>query len=494
MRHGTLAALIALTFGAAAQEPASRYALSIYSAAANNGDALFDAADPDTAVTGGYAVVRDRRPFDLKAGSNTIQINDVARYLDASALSARALNDADTVLVSQRFDAQTLSFDALVQHQIGHPVEIVGNGTTPGSAPITGVLLSNVGGLTVQLADGRVTTVTDYGRVTFPDLPKGMSATPSLRWEVNAKTPGTRTFEIVYPTQGIAWRAEYSGWIGAEADCKLSLAGWAQIANRSGANYHGAQIKLIAGTPNRVAQPSSPRPMIMAKAAGAAHVDSANASGSVGDYHEYTVDAPIDITDASLQRVALFPAQSVACQRQYLFEATRFRANPAMAPITDRAYASGGDVPAVRSTLAFRIDRALPAGRVRMIANSSDGAPEFLGEDLIGHTPKNEPVALQLGDAFDLRGERRQTDYQINKDQHSLSETFALRLVNAGSSAKNVLVREHLYRWTQWNIVQASAKYEKRNADTVEYKVDVPANGETTVTYTVQYQWNESFK
>ncbi|HEX7914623.1 MAG TPA: hypothetical protein VF497_02605, partial [Rudaea sp.] len=141
-----------------------------------------------------------------------------------------------------------------------------------------------------------------------------------------------------------------------------------------------------------------------------------------------------------------------------------------------------------------RIDRALPAGRVRLLQNSGDGAPEFIGEDQIGHTPKNEPVVLQLGDAFDLRGERRQTDFQIDKNQHSLSESFALRVRNAANTARSVVVREHLYRWTQWNITQASAKYEKKNSDTIEFKLDVPANSEATVTYTVQYQWTESFK
>ncbi|MGH8122247.1 MAG: DUF4139 domain-containing protein, partial [Rudaea sp.] len=166
---------------------------------------------------------------------------------------------------------------------------------------------------------------------------------------------------------------------------------------------------------------------------------------------------------------------------------------PSMAPITDRDYGTA-EAPPIRSMLAFSSDRPLPAGRVRMIQNSNDGAPEFVGEDQIDHTAKGEPVVLQLGDAFDLRGERRQTDYQINKDQHSLNETFALRLVNAGSAVKNVVVREHLYRWTQWNIVHASARYEKKNSDTVEFKLDVPAGGEATLSYSVQYQWTESFK
>lgn len=495
MRRTTLAAtLLVLCSHATAQAAPSRYALSIYGAQANNGDGLFETSDVDGTNIGGYAVVRDRRAFNLNPGDNAIEVREVPRYLDASALSARivdAADAADAAIVSQRFDDRTLSFDALVQRQIGHPVEIAGSSANPNAAPITGTLLSNNGGLTVQLADGRVTTVTDYGRVTFPDLPRGLSATPVLRLDVTARQGGARTFELVYPTQGLAWRAEYSGWIGTGNDCKLDLSGWALIANRSGASYRGARIKLIAGSPNRVGHAAPPRPMTMARAT--ADGPAAAESGMAGDYHEYTIDAPLDVVDNSLQRVALFPDQAVACQRQYLFEATRVRANPGMAPITDRGYGTGA-VPAVRSTLAFRIDRALPAGRVRMLQNSNDGAPEFVGEDQVGHTPRNEPVALQLGEAFDLRGDRRQTDFQIDKNRHSLVESFALRVSNAGAAAKSVVVREHLYRWTQWDITQASAKYEKKNSDTIEFRLDVPANGETTATYTVQYQWTESFK
>jgi len=286
-------------------------------------------------------------------------------------------------------------------------------------------------------------------------------------------------------------KAMSGGRLATGGDCKLDLSGWALLANRSGASYRGAQVKLIAGSPNRVAPQNAPRPIMMAKAGAAAPATAE--SGTIGDYHEYTIDTPLDLVDNSLQRVALFPDQAVACQRQYLFEATRMRANPGMAPITDRGYGSDAQS-AVRSTLALRIDRALPAGRVRLLQNSGDGAPEFIGEDQIGHTPKNEAVVLQLGDAFDLRGERRQTDFAIDKNQRSLSESFALRVRNAGDAARSVVVREHLYRWTQWNIAQASTKYEKKNSDTIEFKLDVPANGEATATYTVQYQWTESFK
>src|SRR5512146_446492 len=233
--HAALLSFVSAGSTLAADQPAPRYSLSIYSAAANDGDSLFAPADADTGTPGGYAVVRDRRQFDLKQGANAIQVRDVARDLDPGALSARALEADGVDIISQRFEDETLSLDALVQKHIGHNVEVAANSAVAPNV-FSGTLLSNNGGLSVLGADGRVTTITDFNRVTFPDLPKGLTTAPSLRWEITAKRAGSTTFEIVYPTQGMAWRAEYSGWLAA-GNCALALSGWAQIANRSGTDF-----------------------------------------------------------------------------------------------------------------------------------------------------------------------------------------------------------------------------------------------------------------
>ena len=220
----------------------------------------------------------------------------------------------------------------------------------------------------------------------------------------------------------------------------------------------------------------------------------AEESGMAGDYHEYSVDTPVDLAAGTLLRVALFAAQTLPCQRQYSFEASHLRANPGMAPITERGYGGTEQGAAVRSMLAFRSERALPAGTLRILQNASDGTPEFIGEDALAHMPRGQNVNVELGNAFDLRGERKQTDFQFDKEHRTLGESFAIRLTNGGGTAQTVIVREHLFRWTQWNIAQSSVKFDKRSTDTVEFTVDVPANGSAQVTYTVQYQWNESFK
>lgn len=492
--HTRLAAGLALLCALpalAAEAPAARYAISIYNGASSNSEALFEGADTD-GPPGGYAVVRDRRQFELKAGTQSLQVRDVSRWLDAAALSVRAIDAPDGVdILSQRFEDATLSLDTLVQSHLGHPVEVTSNSAAGGTAALAGTLLANSGGLTLQLADGRVATITEFTRVTFPDLPRGLSATPSLRWDVAARKAAPQAFEIVYPTQGLGWRAEYGAWIAPGADCKVDFAASAQIANRSGSTFADARLKLIAGEPHRVAAPHA-HPMLAGKAFATPAVVAADA-GNAGDYHEYALDAPVDLGSRGLLRVALFPAQTLPCQRQYLFEGSALRSNPGMAPITERGYGVGEHQP-VRSTFSLHVDRALPAGRIRVIENAADGAPEFIGEDQLGHTPRGEAVAVNLGDAFDLRGERSQGDFQVDKDKRTLTETFAIRLVNRAAHAQNVLVREHLYRWTQWSIVQSSTKYEKRNADTLDFRLDVPANGESKLSYTVQYQWTESLK
>lgn len=492
MRRFVLA-LVAV--GYAATSPAAddgpRFTLSIYSAAANNGDSLFSASGPDTGPPGGYAIVRDRRQFDLKPGRNPVDVRDLSRFLDPAALSVHALGDNAAQILSQRFADEALSLDALVQKHLGHNVEVVVGAANANPTLIAGTLLSNAGGLTVQGADGRVTTIAEFNRITFPDLPKGLAAAPSMHWDVDARKAGAQAFEIVYPTQGLGWRAEYSGWLGGAGECRLSLSGWAQIANRSGTDFPGARVKLIAGEPHHVGT-MAPAPRVMARATASGALQ-AEDSGNAGDYHEYTLDNTVDVATGSMLRAALFAEQALPCRREYVFESSRLRANTGMAPITDRNYGIEAPGP-VRSTLAFKAERPLPAGRLRVLQNAADGVAEFAGEDTIAHTPRGENVALQLGNAFDLRGERKQADFQVDKDRRTVTESFAIRLSNGGDAAQAVDVREHLYRWTQWSITQSSIKFTKRNADTVDFVLDVPPNGNASVTYTVQYQWTESFK
>jgi hypothetical protein len=187
-------------------------------------------------------------------------------------------------------------------------------------------------------------------------------------------------------------------------------------------------------------------------------------SGYAGDYHEYTLDHTVDLASGTLLRAALFAEQSLPCQRQYLFEGSRLRANPGMVPITERSYGTEAPTP-VRSTLAFKSDRALPAGTLRFLQNASDGVPEFIGEDTLGHTPRGQAVTAALGNSFDLRGERKRTDFQFDKD-HRTPERIVCHPRQQRRQRRRSVIREIPIAGRSGHPAIV-IKYEKRSADTI---------------------------
>src|SRR4029079_8459612 len=102
---------------------------------------------------------------------------------------------------------------------------------------------------------------------------------------------------------------------------------------------------------------------------------------------------------------------------------------------------------------ANKLGMPLPAGRVRVYqANQADGALEFVGEDVIKHTPRNETLRIKLGNAFDIVGERKQTNFRIDTRATPIEESFEISVRNRKKEAATVVVREYLYRWSAWEV------------------------------------------
>ena len=132
----------------------------------------------------------------------------------------------------------------------------------------------------------------------------------------------------------------------------------------------------------------------------------------------------------------------------------------------------------------------LPAGRLRVYKqDEADKTNEFIGEDVIQHTPKDEEVLVKLGTAFDIVGERKQTDFTANYEQRVITESFEIKVRNHKKEPVKVLVRENLFRWTNWEITKKSSEFEKVDYRTIHFPIEVPAGGEQVVTYTVKYTW-----
>jgi hypothetical protein len=213
------------------------------------------------------------------------------------------------------------------------------------------------------------------------------------------------------------------------------------------------------------------------------------------EYHLYTLGRRSDLPDNSTKQLELFPmAVDVACRKQLVFTAAPQPWSYWAQPIADQGYGATteGTVGAYlefENKTANQLGVPLPAGRMRVNQASADGSLEFIGEDLIKHTPRNEPVRIKLGNAFDVVGERRQVNFSMDSGGKVIDESFEISVRNRKKTATQVVVREYLYRWSTWKITAKSHEYSKRDAQTIDFPLSIPADGEVKLTYTVRYTW-----
>lgn len=452
---------------AGAGETAPRYALTIYSVE----DALpLFGGTVDYEPPPGYALVHERRRSEIGAGRGTLTLRGFPRYLDAGALTVTL--EAGHVF-SLHFESEPLRSDRVLERSIGRQVTVeqyLGDSLVE----ISGELLSSALPLALRLADGSIVSINDFSRLRLAQPPAGVSPVPQLHLGVESPRAGVQELQLTYPTTGIAWRPEYVARMKGGGDCRVDFAAFAQIVNHSGHGFPAARVKLVAGPPERE-----------------------SAGGGSGGLSPYRLPNPVDLPNGSSQQVVLVPEQrNQPCQSDLLYVGQPLRAQPNRVPVTDPDFGAGG-TSQVRRTLSFRLggDTTLPAGRVRVLAEDEvDGTLDMLGEQQLDSTPPGQRLDLGMGTAAELRGERSVHDHLLERSGLALSESVHIRLHNSGGRQRTVRVREHLYRWTRWSIVDASQAWDRRDDDAIEFVVDVPENGEASIRYRVRYHWTEQYQ
>jgi hypothetical protein len=436
------------------------------------------AASGDGSVGEGYAVAREQRTLALKSGMQDLTLGDLPLYLDPEAI-ALAFPAGQATVVSQRL-LLGQGNEAALTGLVGREVDVLGDS---GQSLANGTLLRAGNGLLVRSALG-TTLVRDYAavRASGGEFPTGAS----LRLRVDAARAGQAAATLSYPTVGLGWRAAYVATLEPGQACRMRFESRASIANRSGRDWNGVTLKLVAGEP-RFAKPSAPQPM-MARAFSAKAEGAMPEQSSLADYRLYTLPHAVDLPDGSVSQVPLYAERSLACERTALYEnGNRWTPpQPMLAPDFDTG---GGN--AIESTLRFTAFDSLPAGFLRVLGSDNAGTPQFLGEGRIDDTPKGSDASLTLGTAFDLRGERERTSFKLDKAARTMDEAFRIVLTNAGPSARVVTVREHPSRWREWTLASSSIKPVKQSPDLLEFKVSVPAGGKATLDYAVHYRWSE---
>lgn len=494
-------AALATAFGATtalAADPVAN-ALTIYSSAPAG------AISPETYRGGGdggavpgYAVVRHERTLDLPQGRGEVRFTDVAGMIDPTTVSFQSLTDpAGTRVVEQNFQFDLVSTEKLLAKFVDRTITVE---QTRGDTTerFTGTLLSTRGGIVLRQDDGTVRTLSHQASVTLPSLPGGLITRPTLVWDVFAQTPGSHVTRVAYQTGGITWWADYNLTFSEPkpGGCRLDVGAWVSILNQSGASYPDARLKLIAGDVHRA--PTAPAPMVKAMAMRAAEAAMDAPAGfeekQFFEYHLYTLGRPTTLPDHSTKQIELFPAANgVACERTLVYQGAPDYGGGG--PYLDRGFGVTSNR-RVDSYLSFRnrqengMGVPLPAGRVRVSKQDpADGSLEFIGEDRIDHTPRNETVLLKLGSAFDVVGERRQADFKVDSTRKLMAEDIEVKLRNRKDVPVKVIVKENLYRWTNWRVTSTTHPFEKQDARTIHIPVDVGADEEVVVRFSVRYSW-----
>ena len=448
----------------------------------------------------GYAMVRHERELQLARGRNTVRFTDVAALIDPTTVTFESLTDAaGTSVIEQNFQFDLVSTEKLLRKYIDRAITVDQvRGTSVES--FEGVLLSTTGGMTLRREDGSIQTLPHNAGVRLPELPGGLITRPTLVWDVAASRAGSHKTRVSYQASGITWWADYNVTYaeGRNANaCRLDIGAWVSIINQSGAGYTDAKLKLVAGDVQKVAPTGRIYP---AGVAARAQAMEERAPGfeekAFFEYHLYTLGRPTTLPDNSTKQIELFPvARRVPCEKTLVY----YGAVPAYGfgpnPVTDRGYGVTTNRKVdvylgFRNTEQNRMGVPLPAGRIRVNkADPADGTLEFIGEDAIDHTPRNENVKIRLGSAFDVVGERRQVHFTVDTSRKNMTEEIEVKLRNQKKEPVTVIVKENLYRWVNWQITAKTHDFEKQDARTVHFPLKIAAGGETVLRYTAHYSW-----
>jgi hypothetical protein len=496
---------------------------------------------PPTALTiynQDFAAARTQVDLDLHPGLNEVTTNQVTTQLEPDSVVLRdpSLRNASAKptfhIVEQNYDAAVVTQDWLLQKYEGKTIDF----------QVVGWAIENGQFVTPHTVQGKIVRAPQqagqynpYGQYTsnqplievdgrlefqlpgtplFPASTDGLLLKPTLRWQIESDKAQKLSAELAYITGGLSWEATYNvvapdagnavgkaAGSSATSEEKADLVGWVTIHNQSGTEFPQARIKLMAGDVAKITPGKADRfrGQVMAMGAISALPSPEVTQKAFDDFHLYDLNRTVSLRDGEIKQIQFIEASGVTLARSYLYDGAAENRQPIANYggnfIQDRNYGlnSGNSkvqiIEQFKNTEANHMGIPLPAGRIRLYRRDADGQMEFVGESTINHTPTEGTVKISTGNAFDVKGSRRQTDFHINQSDRILDETFEIKLTNQKPEPVNVNVLEHLYRGDNWEVQHNSADYAKLDSHTIQFPVQVPSKGEATLTYSVRYSW-----
>jgi len=471
-----------------------------------------------------FAVVRQVIPLELKAGTNHVTFTDITTHMEPDSVILRDPAGARRLLVlEQNYRNDPVSQELLLSLNEGKTIDFMTKDKDGKDVAVPGRIIRSgyVPHYAAMQQYGQQYTMQQYGYVqagsgqpiievngklqfslpgmpVFPALADDTILKPTLDWQIETDKPGASPTELSYVTGGMSWHADYN-IVAPESSDVLDVVGWVTLDNQSGKSFPNARIKLMAGDVNKI-QPGSYQ---IGMGAARAAMDYAAPQPAVterkfDEYHLYTLERPTTLRDREMKQVEFIHASGVQSHRVYVYDGVKVDPNMYgwnMESIRGNASYGTQSNPKVWVMQEFKnskennLGMPLPKGRVRFYRRDKDGQVEFTGENTIDHTPKDELLRFYTGNAFDLVGERRRSYYKVDNADSWMDEAFEIKLRNHTKAPVEIRVVEHLYRWTNWEISQKAAPYNKMDSQTIEFRLNVPADGETKLTYMVHYTW-----
>jgi len=409
-----------------------------------------------------------------------------ARIRPETALLRSLAGDESLTVLEQNFDFDLLTPEKLLEKYVGRQVGVIKTHPTTGEeTEEQATVLSAAEGTVLRIGD-RIETGTP-GRIVYREVPPNLRDRPTLVMSLENAVNGPQEVELSYLTGGLSWQADYVGELDAE-DRHLDLTGWVTLNNTSGTRYESARLQLVAGDVHRVqdewAEAEPPVLMAMAEAAAPPMAEEA-----LFEYHLYTLQRPTTIGDNQSKQVSLLSAAGVPVRKEYLLKGADYYYRSSYGELGQKLQV--GVFVEFDNREQSHLGMPLPKGVVRIYKKDSQGNAQFVGEDRIDHTPKNEEVRLKLGEAFDVTADKKQTDFKklsgFGPWQYQFESAYRILLKNAKTEPVTVTVHEPVPG--DWEMLEESHPHQKGASNTAVWEILVPAEGSTELSYRVRVRF-----
>ncbi|MBX3111448.1 MAG: DUF4139 domain-containing protein [Fimbriimonadaceae bacterium] len=456
-----------------------------------------------TIYNGGFALVKEHRSLDLKAGVQSVGVEDVAQQIEANSVAIKSLSAPGSFnVLEQNYQYDLISPAAILQKAVGQPVTFIrtfDNGKkdvvhgTLLSSPMAVVSMGNgastniYNGMVIRTDDGKI-LLNPVGEIQVDKLPAGLISKPTLMWMLDSEKAGRNNIELRYLTRGMSWQSDYV--LSLDKDGRVGdLQGWVTLTNNSGATFENTKLKLVAGDVNRVVQQMGMGGLGGGGFGAAKPAAPPMTQEQFADYHLYTLTRPATVRNNEMKQVSLLEASGVKVTKKLLVDAMW-----GMGTVypNEGVVGTGPIKPVIflqiKNSKENQLGMPLPKGTFKVFQTDSSGSLQMLGEDAIDHTPKEEEVSLRVGNAFDIVVERKRTSFEWIRRGWAARESFEIELRNRKETPETVHVWER--HWGDHKVIKQSMDGKWLDSQIYEFVVDLKPNEVKTVTYTIETEWD----